>query len=92
MRASEYGLHTLYYDTASIPSAGDVAVYVFDINQPSLPTPFNLFLGLFLSLWPFQRYFIPPTILRLLTLSFRSGLCLTGPLNYIFLNESLPQP
>ena len=29
------------------------------INQPSLPTPFILFLCLFLSLWPFQLYFIP---------------------------------
>ena len=40
-------------------SGGNVAVYVFDINQPSLPTPFILFLCLFLSLRPFQLYFIP---------------------------------
>ena len=26
--------------TGSPPRGGDVAVYVFDINQPSLPTPF----------------------------------------------------
>ena len=32
---------------------GDVLVYVFDINQPSLPTPFTLFLWLFLSYGPF---------------------------------------
>ena len=45
---------------AGTPSrGGDVAIYVFDTNQPSLPTPFNLFLCLFLSLWPFQLYFIP---------------------------------
>ena len=42
---------------------GDGAVYVFNINQPSLPTPLKkiqiLFLCLFLSVWPFQLYFIP---------------------------------
>ena len=26
--------------TGSPPRGGDLAVYVFDINQPSLPTPF----------------------------------------------------
>ena len=41
------------------PFVGDVTVYVLDINQPSLPTLFILFLCLFLSLWPFQLYFIP---------------------------------
>ena len=45
----------------SMVRGGDVAVYVYDMNQPSLPTPsfFILFLCLFLSLWPFQLYFIP---------------------------------
>ena len=33
---------------------GDVKVYVFDINQPSSPTPFNLFLCLFLFYGPFN--------------------------------------
>ena len=33
-----------YFDSASVPAGspsrgGDVAVYIFDINQPSLPTP-----------------------------------------------------
>ena len=40
---------------------------------------FILFLCLFLSLWPFQLYFIPsllPTTLRFLTLFFRSYFCL----------------
>ena len=32
---------------------GDVKVHVLDINQPSLPTPFTLFLCLFLSYGPF---------------------------------------
>ena len=39
---------------AGSPSrGGDVKVHVFDINQPSLPTPFTLFLRLFLSYGPF---------------------------------------
>ena len=45
--------------TGSPSRGGIVAGYIFDINQPSLPTPFNLFLCLFLSLWPFRLYFIP---------------------------------
>ena len=48
-----------FVPTGSPSRGGDVAVYVFDINQPSLPTPFcSVFLCLFLSLWPFQLYFI----------------------------------
>ena len=35
------------------------SVYVVDINQLSLPTLFILFWCLFLSLWPFQLYFVP---------------------------------
>ena len=76
---------------AGSPSrGGNVAVYVFDINQPSLPTLFILFLCLFLFLWSFQLYFIPqilPTTPRFLTLFFRSHLCL-----YMSLHESLLQP
>ena len=55
---------------------------------------FILFLCLFLSLWPFQLYFIPRILLttvRFLTLFFRSYFCLIGPFNYISLYESLPQ-
>ena len=45
---------------AGLPSCGgDVTVYFLHINQPSLPTLFILSLCLFLSLWPFQLYFIP---------------------------------
>ena len=39
--------------TGSPSRGGDVKVCVFDINQPSLPTPFTLFLYLFLSCGPF---------------------------------------
>ena len=48
---------------AGTPSrGGDVKVYVLDINQPSLPTPFTLFLRLFLSNGPltcisFHKFF-----------------------------------
>ena len=56
---------------------------------------FILFLCLFLSLWPFQLYFIPqilPSTECFLTLFFRSYFCLIGPFNYISLYESLPKP
>ena len=60
------------------------------------PSFFVLLLCLFLSLWPFQLYFIPQTpplpttTLRLLTLFFRFFSCLIGPFNYIPLYESPP--
>ena len=41
------------------PRGGDVMVNVLDINQPSLLTLPIVFFYLFLSLWPFQLYFIP---------------------------------
>ena len=37
---------------------GDVAVYVFDINQLSLSTPFYSVLVSVSFLWSFQLYFI----------------------------------
>ena len=50
-------LWTLYNDSAlhvptrSASRGGDVAVYVFDINQPSLPTPFHSFpVSIFVSM------------------------------------------
>ena len=46
--------------TGSSPSrGGDVAVYVVDINQPSLPTPFYSVLVSISVLWSFELYFIP---------------------------------
>ena len=53
------------------------------------PILFILFLCLFLSLWPFQLYFIPlilPTTFRFLTLFFWSYFCLVGPFNYIYIS------
>ena len=87
-------LTTLLTIPVDSPShGGDAVVYVFDINQPSLPTLLLiLFLCLFLFLWPFQLYFIPyilPTTLPFLTLFFRSYFCLIGPFIYISLSLSL---
>ena len=45
---------------AGSPSrGGDVTVYVFNKNQPSLPTPFYFVLVSISVLLPFQLYFIP---------------------------------
>ena len=50
----------LFYAPAGSPSCGgDVAVYVFDINQPSLPTPFHFVLVSASVLMAFELYFIP---------------------------------
>ena len=45
--------------TCSLSRGGYVAVYVFDINQPSLPTPFYSVLVTVYVFMPFQLYFIP---------------------------------
>ena len=58
-----------------LENSGDVTFYVLDINQPSLPTLFILFLCMFSYLWPFQLYFILwilQTTLCFLTLFFTS--------------------
>ena len=90
-----YALILSFHVPAGSPSpGGDVTVYVVEINQPSLPTLFTLFLCLFLSLWPFQLYFIPKFSrqLSVFSLFFQSDLCLISPFNYVSLNESLLQP
>ena len=46
----------------SPPRGGDVAVYVFTLNQPSLSTPFFSSSSVLVSIsvvWPFQLYFMP---------------------------------
>ena len=68
------------------PSRGDVAVYVFDIHQPSLPTPFYSVLvsvSVFMALSIVFHSINSPTTLRFLTLFFRSYFCLIGPFSYI---------
>ena len=73
----------------------DVAVYVFDINQPSLPTPYYCF-GVCLCLHdPFNFILIPwilPTTLCFLTLFFQFYLCHTGPFNSMSLYNRISQP
>ena len=56
-------------------------VYVFDINRPSLPTPFY---SVLVSL--------SVTALRFLTQFFQRYLCLTGSFNCVSLYVTLPQP
>ena len=45
--------------TGSPSRGGEVAVYVFDINQPSSPTPFCFVLVSIAVFMAFQLYFIP---------------------------------
>ena len=45
--------------TGSPSRGGDVPVYVFDINQPSLPTPFHSVLVSVSVFIAIQLYFIP---------------------------------
>ena len=94
--------------TAGPPSrGGDVAVYVFDINHPSLPTPFYFVLVSIFIFMALSTVFhslnsphnsplshsVLPVLFRFRALFFRSYFCLTGPFNYnISLYESLLQP
>ena len=91
----------LYYLTSfSIPAGspsrgGDVTVYVKDINQPSSPTPYYFVLvsvSVFMALSTVFHSIILTTILRFVTLFFRSYLCLLGPSNYLSLSEGLLEP
>ena len=80
------------FPTGSPSRGGDGAVYVFDINQPSLPTPFFffffffflLFLCLFLSFNCISLHKFSHPTLCFLTQFFRSYFCLTGPFNYMY--------
>ena len=81
---------------AHLHVGGDVAVDVFDVNQPSLPTPF-LFCSCvcFCRYGPFNCisfYEFSQQLSRFLTLFFRSYFCLIGPFNYLSPYENLPQP
>ena len=74
---------------------GDVVVVVFDINQPSLPTPFYSFLvsiSVFMALSAVFYSINSPdnSAFSLCSSGFISALI--GPFNYISLYESLLQP
>ena len=79
--------------TGSPSCGGDVAVYVFEINQPSLPTPFYSILvsvSVFMVLSTVFHSINSPDN-SLLSHSFLLVLfCLTGPFNYLSLYKSLP--
>ena len=78
---------------AGSPSrGGDVKVYVLDINQPSLPTPFTLFLCLSLSYGPFTCISFHKFSRQLSVFSLSSpSLISTLFFNYISLSKSLPK-
>ena len=71
---------------AGSPSRGeDVAVYVFDINQPSLPTPFCSVLvsvSAFMALSTVFHSINSPDDCLFSPLFFRSYFCFIGPFNY----------
>ena len=74
---------------------GDVAVYVFAINQPSLPNPVYSVLvsvSVFMALSTVFHSIDSPDISPLSHSVLRSYLCLIGPFKYISLYESLPEP
>ena len=82
---------------AGSPSrGGDVKVYVLDINQPSLLTPFTLFLCLFLSCGPFTCISIHKFSRQLSVFSLCSPSLISASLVlstvYLFLNVSLNAP
>ena len=81
---------------ASSPSrGGDVAVYIKDINQPILPTPF------YSALVSVSVFMVLSTVFHSINSPNNSLLshsvlpvlfCLIGPFNYMSLYESLLQP
>ena len=75
---------------------GDVKVCVLDINQPSLPTPFTLFLCLFLSYGPFtcisfHKFSRQLSVFSLCSPSLISALLVLST-TYLFLKVSLNGP
>ena len=81
--------------TGSPSRVGNVSVHVFNINQPSLPTPFYSVLesvSVFMALSTVFHSINSPGKSPLLILFFWSYFCLIGPFDYISLFESLPQP
>ena len=79
---------------AGSPSrGGDVKVYVLDINQPSLPTPFTLFSCLFLSYGPFTYISFHKFSRQLSVFSLCSPSLISASLVlstiYIYLSKSL---
>ena len=79
--------------TGSPSCGGDVKVCVFDINQPSLPTPFTLFLYLFLYCGPFtcisfHKFFRKLSVFSLYSPSLISALLVLSTI-YLCIKVSL---
>ena len=72
---------------------GDVTVYVFNINQPSLPTPFSSVLVSFSVYGPFNCISFHELSKQFSTFSLRSPNLISALLSlstvYIFINVSL---
>ena len=87
----------MYSVPAGSPAGGGgVAVYAFDVNQPSWPTPFHSVLvsiSVFMVLSTVFHSINSPDNSRLsLTLRSRYYFCFVGPFNNVPLYESLLQP
>ena len=85
----EYNLHisaSNWVRAGSPPRGGDIVVYVFDTNHPSLSNPFYSVLEALSTVFDSIN---SPTTLRFPTLFFRFYFCLIGSFNYISLYESL---
>ena len=88
-------LHYLTVPTCTPSRGGDVAVYIFDINQPSLPTPFYSALvsvSVFMALSTVFHSINSPNNSPLSHSVLLVFFCLIGPFIYMSLYESLPQP
>ena len=89
------GRRQSFVPVGSPSRGGDVAVDVFDINQPNLPTPFYSVLvsiSVFMALSPVFLSINSPDNSRFFTFLQLAYFCRTGPSNYKSLYESLPQP
>ena len=79
----------------SPPPGGDAAVHVFDINQPSLPTPFYSLLvstSVFMALSTVFHSMNSPDNSPLSHFVLAVSFLLIGPVNYMSLYENLLQP
>ena len=79
----------LWVPVGSPSRGGDVEVYVFDINQPSLPTPFYSVLvsgSVFTALSPAFHSIHSPDNSPLFHSVLLVLICLSGPFNCIYLS------
>ena len=93
---NQFNVSPLSTVPASSPSrGGDVAVYVFDINQSSLPTPVYSLLvstSVFMALSTVFHSMKSPDNSPLSHFVLAVSFLLIGPVNYVSLYENLLQP